>query len=254
MQKIFIQNRKAQNIAVVVDGEENTRGLAFVVHGLGGFKEQAHIEAWAETVVEAGYISVRFDTTNSFGESDGAYEEATVTNYSQDLEDVIAWAKTQVWYQEPFVLIGHSLGGISSILYAQKFPKEVLGLAPISTVVSGKLSVATAAESVETWQKSGWRIQESASRPGVTKRLPWSHMEDRLLYDVLPKADVLTMPVLLMVGDQDATTPMEHQELFAESLPTKTKVFYIEGAPHTFRTPEHIQETKSILLDWLKKL
>jgi pimeloyl-ACP methyl ester carboxylesterase len=225
-----------------------------LLHGLGGFKEQVYIEAWAAALVESGYVAVRFDTTNTFGESDGAYEEATVTNYSQDLEDVIAWSKTQAWYQEPFVLIGHSLGGLSSILYAQKFPREVLGLAPISTVVSGKLSIAAAKEAADVWQKSGWRIQESASRPGVTKRLPWSHMEDRLLYDVLPKAGVLTMPVLLMVGDQDTTTPVEHQELFAESLPVKTKVFYIEGAPHTFRTPGHTQETKNILLNWLRQL
>jgi hypothetical protein len=36
---------------------------------------------------------VLFDTTHSFGESGGNYEDATTTQYYQDLEDVISWAK-----------------------------------------------------------------------------------------------------------------------------------------------------------------
>ena len=41
------------------------------------------------------------------------------------------------WYGEPFVLVGHSLGGISTALFAENYPDKVKALAPISTVVSG---------------------------------------------------------------------------------------------------------------------
>jgi len=120
MEKIFIQNRKNQKLAVLVDQPENPKGLAFVMHGLGGFKEQPHIKIFAQSFQGAGYIVVRFDATNTFGESDGNYEDATTTNYYEDLEDVIGWAKTQAFYQEPFFLAGHSLGGICVALYAEK--------------------------------------------------------------------------------------------------------------------------------------
>lgn len=40
MQKLFIKNRKGQNVLVIVDESKNQEGLAFVMHGLGGFKEQ----------------------------------------------------------------------------------------------------------------------------------------------------------------------------------------------------------------------
>jgi predicted alpha/beta-fold hydrolase len=111
MEKLFIKNSQNQKIAVIVEKVEKPKGLVFIMHGLGGFKEQPHIEIFAKVFKDNNYTVVRFDTTNSFGESDGDYANATVTNYYQDLEDVINWSKRQNFYQEPFILCGHSLGG-----------------------------------------------------------------------------------------------------------------------------------------------
>jgi len=94
-EKTFIKNRKDQKIAVLIEKPEHPKGLVFVMHGLSGFKEQPHIEAYANAFFENGYTAIRFDTTNTFGESDGNYEDATTTNYYEDLEDVINWAKSQ---------------------------------------------------------------------------------------------------------------------------------------------------------------
>jgi pimeloyl-ACP methyl ester carboxylesterase len=141
MQKYTFQNRENRTIVVVVEESLESRWLAFVMHGLSGFKEQPHILCFAQAFKDRGFTVVRFDTTNTFWESDGRYEEATLTNYANDLEDVIAWASTQSWYREPFVLCGHSLGAISSALYAEKYPERVCGLVPISLLVSGKMSL-----------------------------------------------------------------------------------------------------------------
>lgn len=255
MYKEIIKNRKGQNIVVIIEENDNQKGLAFVMHGLGGFKEQPHITTFAEAFEEKGYTTIRLDTTNTFGESDGHYEDATITNYYNDLEDVIEWAKQQKFYQEPFCLAGHSLGGISTALYAQNHPEKVKGLAPISTVVSGKLSaeIPKHKETAEEWEKTGWRITESESQPGLTKKLKWSHMEDRLKYDLLVKANNLTMPVLLIVGDKDEGTPSEHQKMLYEKLPGEKEMHIIKGAPHTFVDEKHLKEIKDIFMKWIDK-
>lgn len=254
MEKVTIKNRKDQKVVVVIEENQNPKGLAFVMHGLSGSKDQPHIAKFAEAFKNKGFTVVRFDTTNTYGESDGKYEDATTTNYYEDLEDVIAWAKKQNWYKDPFWLAGHSLGGISTILYAEKNPHEVKALAPISTVVSGQLSAKQrGSEKMKQWEENGFEEEKSGSIPGLIKRTPWSHMQDRLKYDVLPDANKLTMPVLLIVGEKDESTPQAHQQLLFDNLPGQKELHVIKGAPHTFRTPEELEEIKAIFEKWIDK-
>lgn len=256
MEKITIKNRKGQRIVVLLELNPSQRGLAFVMHGLSGNKEQLHIATFAEAFKEKGYTVVRFDTTNTFGESDGKYEDATFTNYYEDLEDVIRWAKTQSWYQEPFCLAGHSFGGMSVIFYAEHYPNEVKGLAPISSTISGKLSESSAKyeDIIADWKRTGWREEKSERVSGGIKRLPWSHMIDRLKYDMLPKAGQLTMPVLIIVGEEDEGTPPEYQQLLFDKIPGRKEIHIIKNAPHTFVEPEQLEEIKQIFLKWIDTL
>lgn len=240
-------------MAVVLDEAEKPKGLAFVMHGLGGFKEQPHIQVLAQAFKDNNYTVVLFDTTNSIGESDGKYEDATVTNYYADLEDVITWAKNQSWFMAPFYLAGHSLGGFCTAYYAQNYPKEVKAVAPISTLISGELSlIAHGKEEIDNWRKSGWKITSSLSRPGLVKKLKWAHMEDRLKYDLLKNVDKLTMPVLIIVGENDESIPPAHQQLLYEKLSGEKEFHIIKGAEHTFRDKEHLEEIREIMGKWVE--
>lgn len=255
MQKTFIKNRKGLKIVVLVQKHPHQKGLVFVMHGLGGYKEQTHIETFAQTFVDKGFTVIRFDTTNTIGESDGKYENATTTNYYQDLEDVIGWAKKQNWYQVPFWLVGHSLGGICTALYAENHPEEIKALAPISTVVTGKLSLEAPKhkDTWKNWQRTGWKITLSSSKPNVVKKLKWSHMEDRLKYDLLAKGNNLTMPVLLIAGSNDDATPPKHQKILFDKLPGKKELHIIKNAPHTFIAANQLAEIKNIFSRWIDK-
>ena len=79
MKKEIIKNRKGQNVVVTVEEHENQRELVFVMHGYSGAKEQPHIQTIADAFKEKEYTVVRFDTTNSVGESDGRLEDATAS-------------------------------------------------------------------------------------------------------------------------------------------------------------------------------
>lgn len=256
MKKEIIQNRKGQNMAVITEETEFQKGLVFVMHGLGGFKEQPHIQTIAEAFKEREYTVVRFDTTNSVGESDGNLEFATVTNYYEDLEDVINWAQKQKWYQEPFCLAGHSLGGFCISWYAINHPGKAKAIAPISSFISGKIFIETlkTKESIEEWEKRGYREWESSSKPGLIKRLNWSFALDSLKYDLLVKAEEIKVPVLIIAGDQDTDTRLEHLKILYEKLIAKKEFHAIKGAPHTFREKNHLQEIKNIFLSWIDLL
>jgi len=175
MEKVTIQNRKGQNVVVLFEEKENSKGLVIGMHGLGGHKEQSPIKAMAEAFGDNDYDVVRFDATSSFGESDGEYEDATVTNNYEDLEDVIEWCKGQGWFKGPFVLVGHSLGSLCIILYTEKHPGEVKAF--MSSAIAGKFrEKREPSESLEKWKKDG--IMITTGYDGRIKRLKWSFMED----------------------------------------------------------------------------
>lgn len=90
-----IKNRNGLNIVVDIEQKENQQGLVFIMHGLGGFKEQHQMKAMKRAFLSNNYTIVRFDTTNSTGESGGKLVDATITGYYQDLEDIVEWSKNK---------------------------------------------------------------------------------------------------------------------------------------------------------------
>ena len=256
MQKLVIKNRKNQNIAVIVEKADKQKGLAFVMHGSASNKDLAQIKTFAQVFQDNGYTAIRFDTTNSSGESDGNSEDTTFTNYYEDLEDVINWASGQEFYQQPFVLCGHSLGSMCIAYFAEKYPEKVKALAPISTVVSGKLSEENAEFKIiaKDWEEKGVREWSSSTMPGVIKRLKWQHVLDKRKYDLLPEAHKLTMPVLLIVGSQDETTPPDQQKILYEKLPGRKELNIIKGAQHPFKSEKHLEEIYQIMDKWIKTI
>lgn len=255
MGKLFIKNRKGQNIAVVIDAAPERKGLAFIAHGLGSSKDSPRIALMAGAFRKRGFTAVRYDTTNTFGESDGDYEHATVTNYYEDLEDVAEWAKSQDWYQEPFALAGSSLGGMCVILYAERHPERVRGLAPVAPVVSGALRVearnAREPGSIERWKEKGFLEEEDEKRPGTVRKLLWSHIEDSMQYDTLADAEKLAMPVLLIVGADDPITPSGHVKKLFDAIPAGDKELHVvAGMGHAFKE-QYFSEVEQLFLHWI---
>lgn len=257
MQKIFINNRYNKKMAIILEENENPIGLAFVMHGLGDSKDSRHIKTFSNCFKDNGYTVIRFDATNTGGEnadneSEGVFEDSNISTFFEDLEDVIAWAKKQIFYIEPFILCGHSLGAISSAFYAENHPEEVKALAPISTVINATLSKETyTKEELEDWEKTGWLIEDW---DGLEVRIKWSYLQEKEKYDLLNKVDKLTMPVFMMVGQLDNTTSPRHQQILFDELPGSKCLYMIPGAPHTFRKSEHLDEAYKLLDNWIKTL
>jgi len=150
------------------------------------------------------------------------------------------------------------LGAISTALFAEKYPEKIKALAPISVVVSGKISfeaheLSPNLENLEEWKREGVRVTKSYDGT-KEKRLKWSHMEDRLKYDLLPEANKLTMPVLMIVGGKDDPTPLAHQQILYDKLPGKKEIHVIEGAMHSFYEPHEQQELKQLIKTWANKI
>jgi len=256
MIKEIIKNRKGENIVVLIDKKENQKGLSFVMHGYGHSKEQPHIQSMAQVFKKNDFTVIRFDTANSIGESGGKLEDATITKNYEDLEDVIEWSKDQNWYQEPFWLSGHSSGGFSVTFFAINHPKKTKAIAPISCFVSGELFIQTKdiQPVLEEWKKTGMRQWESSTKPGLIKKSKYDFVEDALEHNLLRDAYRIKCPVLMVVGDKDETTPLEHQEMLFNLLETEKEFHIINGLKHTPQELNHVKELEDIMGKWIAKI
>lgn len=250
MEKLFIKNRKGQRICVVLEKSNNQKGLVFLIHWLGDSKDSDHIITMANVFKKNKYTVVRFDTTNTFGESDGNFEDANITTYYEDMQDVIYWATNQDFFEKPFVLCGHSLGAICSAFYAENHPADVKALAPFASVINADLSRQNyTKEELENREKTG-RLTENRGKFEV--KIKWSYMKEKEKYDLLKKAEALVMPVLMVVGENDNTTSLKSQKILFDKLPGKKELHVIKKAPHTFRKKEHLEVILTILDAWIK--
>lgn len=253
MDRLLINNREGNKIKVVINQNKKNAQLVIIMPGLSGNTEQPHIKAFGEAFHERDFTTLTFDPGNSLGESYGSLEDCTTTQQLNDLEDVIHWISKQEFYREPFFLVGHSLGAFCVLLYTENNPGKVKAIAPISTVVSGKMNIDRyPADLIKEWKNKG--IREWKSYSGQIKRLKWGYMEDGAKYDTLKKIEKITMPCLLLVGEKDIETPTTDHKILYEKLVCKKELHIIKGAEHAFRKPEHLKEVEMIIKRWIDKI
>lgn len=260
VERYTIKNRHGLKLVIQVDTPDDPRNLAFVMPGQGGTIENEVMAFFAQAFLENNFRTVRFDPTHSIGESEGDIKDVTYTAGIEDLHDVISWARGQSWFKQPFALSGHSLGAIATALYAEHHPGEVLCLAPISTVLDHDTFLATLDEDfVNEWKEKGYYESQSKSKPGVINKIGYQIMTDMKKYNLLTAADRITMPVLLMAGENDNSTPYWHQKIFFDAIPsTNKKLVKVLGADHNFQgsagDTKKLEEVKDTISDWLKTL
>lgn len=256
MEKLTLQNRKNQKIVGVLEKPEGAiRGTCIVQHGWGSHRNKTTVQAMKNGFLESGFQTFNFDTTNSFGESDGNFEKSTLGSFWKDLEDVVKWAQQQDWFIGALALTGHSKGGYAVTRYAEEYPNEVSYLVPVAPLVSGKMSHEAhkkyRPKQFERWQKEG--VLEDIGKEGNLRRKHWFQMEERLQHDLLPKVHVLKMPILLIVGGEDESCFEQTTTLF-EALPEETKeLIIIPGAPHSFYLESEQEACKKAIKDWLRE-
>lgn len=254
-----IKNQRGLKLVIQLDTPDNPKNLVFIEPGQSGTIDQVHIAAFAEAFLENGFRTVRFDPTNSLGESGGNLINVTYDNYVEDFEDVINWAREQDWFQQPYAVCGHSMGAQAAAWIAEQHPEEILLAAPMAPVVNYELYETTLdPDEKKQWQEKGYQESTSKSKPGVPKKVGWGVVESLKKYDIVANAHKLTMPVINAVGDKDLPCPLKHQQVFMDAVASPNKkLVVIPGAQHSYRNAEsdeygnEVHEMKQALSSWL---
>ncbi len=258
METLYLKNRKEQKI--IGDLEEPRgviKGTCVCQHGWGSHRNNNTTQTVKNAFLKEDIQTFNFDTTNAMGESDGDFEESTLGLHTEDLHDVVRWVQKQSWFVGPLYLSGHSKGGFAVLDYAENYPGEIEGVIAVAPVVSGKLSFQSMKkfnkEKLDILCRDGKFVY--VNDKGVTKVNHLFQYEERLNHNLLSKAGLLTMPVLLIVGSQDTSCPLEDQQILYDALPPSSRnLVIIEGAPHSFDQETNMNLCAQAIKNWLVPL
>lgn len=247
-QELTLLNRNGKRMpATLRVPSGDSKGLAVVLHGLGGWKDQYVVVAAAQGACDAGFTALTFDASDSARAPDTDFAHSTTTGYVEDLEDVMAYVRTQGLSSGPVVLIGHSLGGTVAATYAGKNPLQVSRVVLLAPAVSWKL-YTKAFLPYALW----WFVFDAHKTPGpegVRLPLKRSWLIDFMSYDIRRNWSHISVPVLVVIAGADnfigTTVALQR---FAKGFAQGTSVV-IKKANHTFYTRD--KEVTDTIKTWL---
>ena len=220
-----------------VIGSKNRKifpGVVFL-SGLKSDKEgtkAVFLSQWAEKN-ERDFL--RFDY-RGHGASSGTFEDTSITDWLDDTKRIVMGLTSG-----PQILVGSSLGGWISLLFARMFPQKVAGVIGISAApdftaqyASNNLTADQRQELLSTGKLSFY--SEYFDQPLViTKKL----IEDGNKNLVLTKKQNIKCPVRLFHGSCDEDVPLSTSiDILKRISSIDMQLQIIKGIDHRFSTPD----------------
>jgi alpha-beta hydrolase superfamily lysophospholipase len=232
-----------------------------IVHGYaehGG--RYAHV---AEALAARGAV-VYADDHIGHGRSDG--ERALIANFDHVLDDL--HSLSEIARSEhpgiPLVLVGHSMGGLLSGRFGQRWPDEVSGLAFCGSVIGDWQWARDVLDAPELPHVEFDPLDVSrdpaagasyAADPlvyhGQYKR-GLLHAEVVALDQFAANIDKLTMPVAVLHGTEDPFVPYERSVQAVQDMPTDNVTIHLyKGGRHEVLNEINRDEVISDLASWI---
>ena len=238
--------------------------IVLIVHG---YAEHGGRYAHVAEALNARNAVVYADDHIGHGRSDG--ERALITDFEHvvdDLHALAAIARTE-HPDLPLVLLGHSMGGLLSARFAQRWPEEVAGVGFCGAVIGDW-----------TWARDVLAAPELPRidfEPLAISRdtaVGAAYAEDELVYHgqyrcglleaevvaldrFAQEIDRLTMPVALFHGSSDPFVPYERSLQAVRDMPTEDVTVHIyEDGRHEVLNDSNRAQVIDDVADWIERV
>ncbi len=211
-------------------------GAGPVVVWMGGYRSDmtgTKAQALADRAKSAGRAFLRFDWTGH-GESGGAFETATITDWRRDALDVL-----DSLVDGPALLVGSSMGGWVATLAALARPERAAALvlvAPAPDFTSALVGPRmTTADRAVMARDGAWTDAEGQTYSAAL-------MEDGARWTLLPGPVEVRAPVRILQGGRDESVPWRHALAFAEAFAGDDVVFtLVRDGDHRLSRPADLE-------------
>lgn len=249
-EKVYFKDQEGVNLCGVISNptSDKTKPIIIFCHGFASSKESHTYQSLGDILNKNNISTFKFDFWGH-GESEGKFEEITVSKAVKEALSAISFIKKQGYSK--IGLMGSSFGGLVSIITASK-NNDLF-------VLTLKSPVSSFGESMDygKWKE----IKKEAEEKGYTfyinskggkLRLNQTFFEDAESINGYELAKNIKTPTLIVHGDEDRAVRIEQSKKTVEIIPN-CKLEIIKGADHRYTEPEHFEKLMSLISQFIIK-
>ncbi len=220
MEALTLANEN-QRIFAVVHDMGNESPVVVMFHGFTGNHIESHFlfARLSKELEKKGISSVRFDFRGS-GDSDGTFEEMTLSSEISDAKTVVEYARKR--FGGNLGILGLSMGGTVALMTAPELNPKALCL------------WAPASKNKEVFSQGGMPKPEGQKLIDVGGlNVSTEFAKEVLTFDAFSNAKNYAGPSVIIHGTADPTVPFEHSKDLVKEF-ENAKLIPVEGADHVF--------------------
>jgi alpha-beta hydrolase superfamily lysophospholipase len=225
-------NSQGQRVAGILHlPEEKNPPCVIASHGLLSSKESEKYVAMGETLSKKGIAMLRFDFRGC-GESEGKWEDDTVSRRIADLRSAIDFVRSYSGLGNRVGLLGSSLGGYITLVMA---------------------AVEKGIRSVVIWS-TPFHLDGLESKQGTEGVPPLGNafFKDLPKHRLLPLLPAVSNGMVIH-GEADELVPVDQAWEIFHGLGSPKEIHVIEGADHRLTHPNHRQRAMDLSCEWFRK-
>ncbi len=241
-QKVFFHNSRGNRIAgLLYTPPASVKKIVVVCHGFTGSKEGGgKALEMAEELGKQAWSALLFDFAGC-GESEGDFEDLTLTRQIDDLSCALAWCKQKGFFR--IFTLGRSFGGTTVICQAAR---DNTAVGVCAWAAPARLTELFTGLSFE----EGDKIALSGEK-GIVY-LKKSFLEDLQKYDVAgAAARISPRPLLIVHGTHDELVSPAEAKIIYQSAAEPKQLVWIKQGDHQFT--RHYPEVWQAVRKWLAK-
>jgi len=248
--KLFFYNQRKQKLCGILEEPNLEKSKVIImVHGYSSDKEGTSIKDLSEKFTEVGINSFRIDL-NGCGESEGKFEEQTLSSAVRDIGAAIELMKS-MGYNE-IGLFGSSMAGPPCMTIALKYPDlfKMALKAPVSDILAQRKKLY-GDEHIEDCKKRGYTYYINKKK-GKKIKVNYHFFEDAEDYIMHAKVKNIEVPTLIIHGTADNRVDISFTKNLVKDFPAASLII-IGGADHALEVNGSREEGVNRFLDWFQQ-
>ncbi|MBL7169501.1 MAG: alpha/beta fold hydrolase [Candidatus Aenigmarchaeota archaeon] len=238
-EKKVIFKSQGQKVVGILHEPEHPKEHSIII--IPGFRSTK--EAWvsiSRLLCKNNFRTLRIDLRGR-GESEGIFEEMTLTDSISDVRGAIDFLGTNVG------IIGGSYGGFVCI-HTASIDKRIRTLDLISPIVD--IKTVHGGKAYSEVKKKGF-FKYDAKWRGIMDVYTKKLFDDAIKYDSYEVIKKIKKPLIIFHGEKDNVVPFEDVKKFFKSANQPKELISYSDSDHSLK--KHEDEVESKILQWFKK-